>query len=390
MNRDSYDRATLRVFDIIGSFFVDTFYNGHYLLADQHVKGGRASSITDAYRSIVIGYMNGISSRPDLCNKAGRDLHNYHQKYTAVTSFADFEDRLLSVFIPKDYYNDFDSATKDRTMHDILVRTANEFGAIIVSGKMLHRIIDDHMNKNNVTLLQDKMVDILITQRCDYYEKFASVISGKNTGDTVSKALLNKLKDAFVAEKKAGCKAQSDLERAIAIIRQLVAKTNEQSDEIARLSAKLAGTTSALNAMKNVPTQINAHPPAFTNTLVTNIPQSYTRESNLFTTQPAKKYQKTPYPSESDEDAEVWRKPAPVNTIVVEQPATISHWGNIFDPPQVEDISDNVLNNASSNAIREDNNASSNAIREDNVTTQEDLDYLAALDQEEDIGFGSG
>ena len=226
MERSNYDRTTISVFDTVGSFFVDVFYNNHYLFSRDMVKSGRATSITDAYRSTIVNYMSGISSRKDLYITVAKSLHEYYQKSSGFGSivFSDFEDKFLSQFIPPEYYRDFTERIKDNTLHEIIICTVNEFGAAILGKDFLRRVIDDHLNTNNVTFLQDRIVDIFIIQRENYYSKFVQEISKSNSDNTVTKQLVEKLKQEFVTEKKRRCEAESDRDRALNIISQLVAR----------------------------------------------------------------------------------------------------------------------------------------------------------------------
>lgn len=241
MERKNYDGKMIGIFDTIGSFFVDVFYNNHYLFSRDLVKSGRASSLTDAYKGTVANYMSGIASRKDLYMTVVKSLHEYYQKSSGfgVIIFPEFEDKLLSQFIPNEYYRDFTEKHKDNTLHEIIVKTVNEFGEVILSRDVLKRIIDDHPNLANVSYLQDRIVDIFITQREDYYAKFIREISKNNGNNKVSKELLDKLKQAFVSEKKKRCDIENDRDRAIEMISQLVKKIKELETENTALNQKL-------------------------------------------------------------------------------------------------------------------------------------------------------
>lgn len=254
MDRKNYDRSTISVFDVIGSFFVDVFYNGHYLLSREMVKSGCAQSITDAYRSTIINYMSGITTRKDLYMKVVKELHKYYQKSSGagITVFSEFENRILMQFIPPEFYRDFTEKHKDNTLHEIIVKTTNEFGNIILCREIFGKIIDDHKNTANVSYLQDRIVDIFIYQREDYYARFAEEISKKNTGGgKISKKLFDQLKKEFVNEKKRRCEAESDRDRAVGMISGLMKKISQIECEFHRLLQKDVATKST-----NVPTPI--------------------------------------------------------------------------------------------------------------------------------------
>jgi hypothetical protein len=228
MNRNKFDKQTITVFDVIGSFFVDVFYNNHYIFAKNLVDSGRAESITDAYRSTIVNYMSGVASRKDLYMSVVKSLHEYYQKTSGFSSvvFSDFEDKFISLFIPPEYYRDFTEKRKDSTLHEIIVKSVNEFGSVILQPKLIRNVIDDHRNTINVTHLQDIILDIFIIQREEYYSKFAREISKKNTRSP-NDVILEKIKQKLVEETRKRIEAEANLGRAMSIIPQLVANIDK-------------------------------------------------------------------------------------------------------------------------------------------------------------------
>lgn len=234
MNRKDYDAKVIGVFDTIGSYFVDVFYNNHYLLAKDTVKQGRANSITDAYRENILNYMNGIATRDDLYKKVVYQLHAFYQRHSGFNSIliSDFQDKVLGQFIPQEYYRDFTEKHKDKTLREIIIRTANEFGEMVVGKDILRRIIDDHMSRANIITLQDRVCEIFMLQREDYYARFANEISQRNGGDKVNKKVIDKLKQAFVDEKKKRIELEADRERALHIVKQLMKKIQQLESSV--------------------------------------------------------------------------------------------------------------------------------------------------------------
>ncbi len=243
MQRTNYDSKVIGIFDIIGSYFVDVFYNHHYLVARDAVRAGRASNITDSYRNNVLLYMDGVNNRPDLYKKLVHQWHEFYQKNSigfGSIVLSDFQNKVLSQFIPIDYYRDFNNQHKDKIFREIIIRSVSDFGEAILQHGMLSRIIDDHMNRENVTVLQDVMVDILILQREEYHSKFARAVSRRNAGDKVDKDVLEKLKNEYVNEKKRCCELAADNERSVQMINELLKTIQTQKEEITRLTNKIA------------------------------------------------------------------------------------------------------------------------------------------------------
>ena len=234
MDRRNYDPRALAVFDIVGSYFVDVVYNNHYLLAKEAVKSGSATNVTDAFRANIMSYMNGLSKRDDLFKKVVYQLHEFYQRNSGFGAIvlSEFQDKILSKFIPPEYYRDFAERHKDNALREIIVSSINEFGEFVVGRQALRRIIDNHMNRANVDFLQDHIVDIFIMQREEYYSKFAREISKQNAGDSVTKETGRKLKVAYLTEKKKCISLTEDNERAISIIKQLTQKISHLSESL--------------------------------------------------------------------------------------------------------------------------------------------------------------
>jgi hypothetical protein len=102
----------------------------------------------------------------------------------------------------------------------------------------LTKIIDDHQNIANVRVLQDRIMDIFIIQREDYYARFVREISKSNGNDKVSKKLVEKLKAAFVEEKRKRCELETEHERALAIVSQLLNKISQLESTITQLKSR--------------------------------------------------------------------------------------------------------------------------------------------------------
>jgi hypothetical protein len=200
------------------------------------VEAGKEHTVTDAYRSIITNYTTGINSRKDLYMKVVMSIHEYYQRHNKFSAvFGDFEDRFLEKFIPPEYYKDFTSAIKDNTLHAIIIYTVNNFATFILEQKILQQIIDNHKNKLNINILQDKIVDIFALKRENYYAKFAREIIGKGHNNTVSSDVLHRLKEEFVKEKKLRLTLEGERDKALNMIQQLVSVLEKKDYQIADL-----------------------------------------------------------------------------------------------------------------------------------------------------------
>lgn len=195
---------TMMVFDIVGSFFVDCWYNTLYIKAFEIVKSSRGRTITDTYRYNITQYIRGINSDRQYVLKVIKMLHSYYQAAIGVNfiSISEFVDKVLNEFIPDEYFKDFDTSNKDTIFHEIIVTTVVEFGKSILNKPVLERVIDDHENRDNVTELQDIIIGILAAQRDEYHMRFVRERFKPQERNGFDRDAFNKLKAAFIEEKR--------------------------------------------------------------------------------------------------------------------------------------------------------------------------------------------
>ena len=100
----SYDRKLISVLEILGSHYVDIYYNHIWSSARTGLKAG--GSIADEYARQVKAYIVGIKTDPESYRSIVGHLHVYFRTITRYTtlSFADFVDRVVSQFLPPEYY----------------------------------------------------------------------------------------------------------------------------------------------------------------------------------------------------------------------------------------------------------------------------------------------
>lgn len=240
--RVNHDANVLAVFDIFGTYLVDVFYNSHYRVAKQRVKVGQAQSVTDEYRTIIMSYSSALRSNERYYKTLVASWHDHYRTHAIGGSMvlADFQDKILSQFVPATYYRDFSEAQKDETMRKIIMQTVNDFCDVVLGGDMLRRVIDDHMNADNVTLLQQRMEDILISQREVFHTKFARE-STRPSALPVDRQLVDRLraeiddlKREILADKRALYELRVEHQRALNII---AAMTSERSVDVPKTPA---------------------------------------------------------------------------------------------------------------------------------------------------------
>lgn len=212
-----YRKSTLVIFEVIGSYFVDVFYNKQYLLAVSQSKILQ-STITELYYNNLITYVSGLTKSNDCFKQSVLELHKYSSIGLANMLLSDMQDSILSEFIPAEFYPSFTDSEKDKTLREILVYSANELLQYILQNKIFTNIIDDHKNEANIVLLQDYMLHTLAYKREEYYTIFAKNMQEPRE---LNNDLIMKLKHAYVSEKRSSLSLRDDLNTAIKIIEQL-------------------------------------------------------------------------------------------------------------------------------------------------------------------------
>lgn len=198
---DRVNHKTIAIFDTVGSYFIDTFYNVLYLSACERVRLGDASSIIIEYRKTIDRYLNGIQ-RPELYNKALHNLSIYYAKYSDKNTYQvdptnNFIAEFSRCFVPVEYYRDLDVARKRSIVSDVLIAVIHELGIFIGNAPFFVAAIDHHQDATNITELQEFMVSALETQQAKYGAKFVAVSTRPNHFINAEQAdeLMNQLRE---------------------------------------------------------------------------------------------------------------------------------------------------------------------------------------------------
>ena len=198
MQFNEYDPQLITAFDVIGSYFVDTFYNHLYQPAVS--KSSNTDSVNDTYRDHVKAYMYAVKSDKESYNKIVNGLHKYYiQVLTAhtTTNFASFIDLIVSMFVPKEYYSEMSIDTKDELFNNIICGLVGSLGAFTTQPDTLNQIIKYHDINFQVTIrqIQERAITILLAKRDMLHHRFLNEIS--ETQETVSYQIVDNLKRAI-------------------------------------------------------------------------------------------------------------------------------------------------------------------------------------------------
>ena len=177
------DKTTHSIFEIIGSYFVDTYFNHIYNAARLNVKDG--NSLTDTYVASVNAYTVGIQQNKDCYADVVRGVFTYFTSVTrfSAISFPSFVNRMTEVCVPADQFKSLSDEERDTILCVMLTDLVSNLSVCATHPDMLKKIIDEHVKNSSVTIrmLQDTAVDILATKRSLLYNKFMGKVAQART-----------------------------------------------------------------------------------------------------------------------------------------------------------------------------------------------------------------
>jgi hypothetical protein len=223
------------VFEIFSGYFVNILYNNLYVRAKDDA-ARHDKSITDAYRRIVCHYAQGIKSDSSNYSYVVKQLHEYYRDATQnhLLMFQEFENNILSQFIPEEYFDDLNNKEKDKLLSNIINEIVRRVCNMVIA-KHVRYVIDERGN-DHVRIMQDELIDNLLFLRDEYFTKFANKVNGedeakKDTG-SVPFDVAMKIKQSLSEQLRRRCEAERDRDRAIAILKQAEGKLRSLTDEL--------------------------------------------------------------------------------------------------------------------------------------------------------------
>jgi len=192
-----YDRKTTTMFEVIGSYFVNYYYNKLYIMAHNRNKlKDNSTSLTDEYKAAVKTYSWGIKHNQEYYSRTIKGIHEHYQHYTkyATISLVDFIDNVLECFVPVEYFKDLTEKNKEFFIRKIVVDSVVEMMSHILTFKTLSEIIDNHKDRENVRALQNRMSEIFSDIREQIYNQFTRQLTGKKEVETVDIGVVQKFK----------------------------------------------------------------------------------------------------------------------------------------------------------------------------------------------------
>lgn len=232
MNAIELDRKTRSKMSILGTYFVNVMYNHLYISAKDRVKSGdKSTSLTDELRAAVASYVTGVTTNTKYYIKTIKELHQWWQIHTNdnTISLTEFQETIVSTFVPNEYINNLNNKQKDQFMMKIIYAAVRVFAGEFIKPTNLFRTIDDHINENNPKVLTDIIINILSNEREKIHYSFTKQITGK-TG-SIDMELIENLKSQLKKSVMAKCKLETTIEK-------YKKDKEELADEVKRLKAR--------------------------------------------------------------------------------------------------------------------------------------------------------
>jgi len=256
----NYDRKIISIFEILGAYFTDTYFNHVYSSAKTNVT--KARSLTDEYVRRVSAYVTAVKDEQSLYLNVVAQLHKYFQQTTRYTTlmFVDFVDKVVAQFIPENYFKELRNAEKDETLSSVIAELVSALGLYVTKPELLKKVIDGHDANPAVTIrmIQDEAITVLLAKRAEIYGKFLRRVG--QVKSTVSMDIVDDMKRVIktIAKEKAVLRAavntrEKENDELQALVRGLKKREAKFLKLIAMLKDQLANGKARAGSRLRVP-----------------------------------------------------------------------------------------------------------------------------------------
>jgi hypothetical protein len=232
-----HGNGTITRFDIVGSFFVNLFYNELYKKANALKLQSIDKSTTDIYKSLLIAYAD-FTTREEFFKQAVKGIHAYVISNTNLIDITHKEcvEFVVKEFVPEKLYDSLRENQKNKLFHDIMTSTIKQFISKILSN-YIKLIVDNRVQakSENSTILQNEFLDIICIEKDKIYAKFLNPKNSQTISLEIHKSKVNglikiveernitidKLKDANRKSVEVIQKLQQELKKKINEIKQM-------------------------------------------------------------------------------------------------------------------------------------------------------------------------
>jgi hypothetical protein len=217
---NKYDQSTLSKFDIIGSYFVNLYYNEFYIKSKNLKFDNMYSNITDAYKNVLSSYLE-FTKKSEFFKQIIKGIHTYCISTTRYTTMTHKEciDFMVYEFVPSNLWNSLRESQKNKLFHESITNCITIFTEKIISNH-LHIIIDHRDQPENITILQDLFLSIILFEKDKIFSKFLN----PNSKDSNNLEVFRDKLKSIVNEKKQLHDENKTLSNKISLLDNLVKK----------------------------------------------------------------------------------------------------------------------------------------------------------------------
>lgn len=218
--KSKYNNETLDICELLGCYFVHTFYNSLYLSAKAEA-ARKSTTKTQEYKLAMLSYINAINGGKEFYKRTIDGMLTWFQTNTKMLtiSLEEFQNRILKEYIPRIFYDDMANSEKDKILSSIVTTAANNFASFLnkPNTKHISMIIDGRKEVDNIRYFQKEMLGIMLEQRDIIYGKFID----RNKVKKVDAHFVEKLKDELKKQLAEKIQLKIAFDKAKQVVEQL-------------------------------------------------------------------------------------------------------------------------------------------------------------------------
>lgn len=243
-NKANYLPRTISVYQIVGAYFVDIYYNHLYSEAIKMKNDGKVPTITEGYRHASFAFLSAIDKQSKTMykvehyNQLLKGINEYFHTWThhSTLTLSECIDSIVREFVPDDYYASLDKDQKRNILRTILINVIRAFTKVVVT-EYIVSIIDNHEELANIEALKDCLVDLFIAEREAMFHKF---IDSHGKDEKIDKKFAEKMRKTILD-------LNADMTRLKKENDDLINEAKMRKDQMLKLVAKYRRLEQMLN-----------------------------------------------------------------------------------------------------------------------------------------------
>lgn len=386
--KDKYNSKTLDICELIGSYFVDIFYNHLYSTAKKQAAKNQTTT-TQEYKNSIISYTEAINTNHKYYKQTVDSLHAWFKVNTShlAITLDQFQLMIIKEFVPQQFINELAQKDMDIILSEIITKTAIDFGIMVSKPQHIKQIIDSHKDDVNVKFFQNEILDILLERRDIIFNKFIE----KNKSPKVDAAYFDKLKAELKNQVEINIKLKNEnahIKKMVETLYKQLLILNKQKEQIKNTSIGAITFPPQATPVVIGPISVQSHPisvqsrteqqnvkPQQANQVIQQQNDQSQLKQNLYQSKPQIQYSQLPAQSTDFKNSS-----SPMSDLI-----------NITNDNSIDDLIDNndVINgsglNESSGESSSDSNGESNGESSESGSSSDSSSSVDIQKQEEEF-----